>query len=236
MGFPGGTIVQNLTASAGDARNAGSIPGLRKSPGVGNGNPLQYSCLENSEDRGAWRAAVQGAAKSWTWLSKWVCTHTHTHTDMFKCSTKKHPSPPKSAASLSGRMMESCLLATESKEQGRCALCVQDEELREPHFSAQRTLGYYKVKAAWVGWSVENLNLVVVDLTRRWNSFIFLGLRTFSSCSVRCQKNSENGTDVTISLLALIQLCKISTLEGKGNTTGNSQHYFYHFLRVYIMI
>ena len=158
------------------------------------------------------------------------------HTDMFKCSTKKHPSPPTSAASLSGRMMESCLLATESKEQGRCALCVQDEKLREPHFSAQRTLGYYKVKAAWVGWSVENLNLVVVDLTRRWNSFIFLGLRTFSSCSVRCQKNSENGTDVTVSLLALIQLCKISTLEGKGNTTGNSQHYFYHFLRVYIMI
>ena len=164
------------------------------------------------------------------------CAHTYTHTDTFKCSTKKHPSPPKSAASLSGRMMENCLLATESKEQGRSALCTQDEELREPHFSAQRTLGYYKVKVAWVGWSVENLNLVVVDLTRRWNSFIFLGLRTFSSYAVRCQKNSENSTNVNVSFLALIQLCKISTLKGKGNTTGNSQHYFYNFLRVYIMI
>ena len=66
MGFPGGTIVQNLTASAGDARNAGSILGLRKSPGIGKDNPLQYSCLENSADRGAWRATVHRAAKSWT--------------------------------------------------------------------------------------------------------------------------------------------------------------------------
>ena len=47
----------------------GSIPGLRRSPGEGNGNPLQYSCLENSIDREAWRATVHGVAKSWTWLS-----------------------------------------------------------------------------------------------------------------------------------------------------------------------
>ena len=72
----------------------------------------------------------------------------HTHRDTFKYSTKKDPSPPKMAASLSGRMMENYLLATESKEQGRSALCIQDEELCEPHFSAQRTVGYYKVKGA----------------------------------------------------------------------------------------
>ena len=49
-GFPGGAVVQNLPANAGDA---GSIPGLGRSPGEGNGYPLQYSCLENPVDRGA---------------------------------------------------------------------------------------------------------------------------------------------------------------------------------------
>ena len=53
MGFPGGTRVKNLPASAGDTRDTGSIPGSGKSPGVGNGNPLQYSSLENTMDRGA---------------------------------------------------------------------------------------------------------------------------------------------------------------------------------------
>ena len=47
-------VVKNLPASAGDARDVGSIPGLGRFPGVGSGNPLQYSCLENSMDRGAW--------------------------------------------------------------------------------------------------------------------------------------------------------------------------------------
>ena len=47
-------VVKNLPASAGDGRNVGLIPGSGRSPGVGNGNPLQYSCLENSMDRGAW--------------------------------------------------------------------------------------------------------------------------------------------------------------------------------------
>ena len=64
MGFPGGTMVRNLPANAGDARDVGSIPGWRRSPGAGNGNPLQYSCLENSMDRGAWRATAHGVAKS----------------------------------------------------------------------------------------------------------------------------------------------------------------------------
>ena len=47
-GFPGGTVVENPPAIAGDTRDMGSIPGSRRSPGVGNGNPLQYSCLEDS--------------------------------------------------------------------------------------------------------------------------------------------------------------------------------------------
>ena len=57
----------------------GLIPGLGRYPGEGNGNPLQYSCLENSMDRGAWWATVHGVAKSRTWLSD-SHTHTYTHT------------------------------------------------------------------------------------------------------------------------------------------------------------
>ena len=51
-------MVKNLPANAGDIRNVGLIPGSGRSPGGGNGNPLQYSCLENPKDRGAWQAAV----------------------------------------------------------------------------------------------------------------------------------------------------------------------------------
>ena len=69
MGFPGGSVVKNLPSNAGDTRNVGAIPGWGRSPGEGNGYPLEYSCLENSMDRGAWQAIVHGATKSWTQLS-----------------------------------------------------------------------------------------------------------------------------------------------------------------------
>ena len=69
MRFPGGTVVKNLPANAGDTRDVGSIPGLGRSPGEGNGNPLQYSCLENSMDRGAWQTTVHGVTKNQTQLS-----------------------------------------------------------------------------------------------------------------------------------------------------------------------
>ena len=52
------------------AREAGLVPGLGRSPGVGNGNLFQYSCLENSVDRGAWQATVHRVTKSWTQLSE----------------------------------------------------------------------------------------------------------------------------------------------------------------------
>ena len=68
-GFPGGSVLKNLPADAGDARDAGVIPGWGRSPGGGNGNPLQYSCLGSPMDRGAWWAAVHGVAKSQTRLS-----------------------------------------------------------------------------------------------------------------------------------------------------------------------
>ena len=63
-GFPGGSVVKNLPANAGDARDMGSIPGLGRSSAGGNGTPLQYSCLGNPTDRGAWWAVVHGVAKS----------------------------------------------------------------------------------------------------------------------------------------------------------------------------
>ena len=59
-------MVKNSTANEGDARDVGLIPRSGKSPGEGNGNPLQYSCLENPLDRGAWQATVHGVAKNWT--------------------------------------------------------------------------------------------------------------------------------------------------------------------------
>ena len=56
-------VVKNPPANAGDIRDVGSIPGSGRSPGGGNGNPLQYSCLENPMDRGAWRATAHGVTE-----------------------------------------------------------------------------------------------------------------------------------------------------------------------------
>ena len=84
-------VAKNPPADAGDA---GLIPGSGRAAGGGNGNTLQYSCLENSMHRGAWRATVHGVAKSQTQLSMCVClcrhaharacTHTHTHFQVFQ--------------------------------------------------------------------------------------------------------------------------------------------------------
>ena len=69
QGFPGGSEVKASACNAGDS---GSIPELGRSPGEGNGNPLQYSCLENPMERGAWQATVHGVAKSRTRLSNFT--------------------------------------------------------------------------------------------------------------------------------------------------------------------
>ena len=73
LGFPGGGDGKESACSAG---GLGSIPGLGRSPGEGNSNPLQYSCLENPMDGGAWQATVHGVAKSWTQLSNFTTTIT----------------------------------------------------------------------------------------------------------------------------------------------------------------
>ena len=69
-------MVKTLLANADDIKDAGSIPELGRSPGEGNGNPLQYSCLGNPMDRGAWWATVHRVAKSWTQL-KQLSMHGH---------------------------------------------------------------------------------------------------------------------------------------------------------------
>ena len=68
-------VVKNPPANAGDTRDAGSISGLGRSPGGGHGNPLQYSCLENSMDRGTWRAIAHGVAKSQTRVKRLSMHH-----------------------------------------------------------------------------------------------------------------------------------------------------------------
>ena len=70
--FPGGSEVKASTCNAGDV---GSIPGSGRPPRTGNGNPLQYSCLENPMDRGAWQSTVHGVAKSRTRLSDFTSLH-----------------------------------------------------------------------------------------------------------------------------------------------------------------
>ena len=74
LGFPVVLVVKNLPANARDIRDAGLITGSGRSPGGGHGNPLQYSCLENPMDRGAWQATVHGAESPQEDMSEHACT------------------------------------------------------------------------------------------------------------------------------------------------------------------
>ena len=73
--FWDGSAGEESACNAGDAGYKRSIPGTGRSPGEGNGNPLQYSCLGNPMDRGTWQATVQRITKNQTWLSNWAHTH-----------------------------------------------------------------------------------------------------------------------------------------------------------------
>ena len=75
-------MVKNPPANAGDMRDASSFPGLGRFPRGGHGNPVQYSYLENSMDRGTWWATVHGLQKvGHNWVTECTHTHTHTHTE-----------------------------------------------------------------------------------------------------------------------------------------------------------
>ena len=90
-------VVKNPSANAGDIRDRGLILGLGRFPGIGNGNPLQYSCMQNSMDRGAWQAMVYEVSKSRTGLSMHrhtdTQTHRHTHTHTHTHSVGIIPAP-----------------------------------------------------------------------------------------------------------------------------------------------
>ena len=79
-------VVKNLLANAGDIRDVGSVPGWGRSPGRGDGNPLQYSCLENPTDKGAWQAIVFRVTKSRTPLK---LLSTHAHANFIRALVKK---------------------------------------------------------------------------------------------------------------------------------------------------
>ena len=81
-------MVKNPHANAGNVRDVGSVPGLGRSSGGGHGKPLQYSCLENPMDGGAWKATVHGVAKSWTRLSDFNFTFTFTKYCISTCGMK----------------------------------------------------------------------------------------------------------------------------------------------------
>ena len=72
--FPHGSVMKNPPAKAGDAEDKGSIPGLERSPRGGNGNPFQYSCLENTMNRGAWQATMR-SQRDWTQLNNSASMH-----------------------------------------------------------------------------------------------------------------------------------------------------------------
>ena len=85
LDFPGGSVVKNLLVNVGDTGDTGSIPGLGWSPGGRNSNLLQYSCLENSMDRGAWQATVHNVTERWMRLSDGNM-HRHTLTHVVKAT------------------------------------------------------------------------------------------------------------------------------------------------------
>ena len=85
-GFPADLVVENPPANAGNIGYMSSIPGSGRSPGRGNGNPLQYSCLKNTTDRGAWQATVHEAAKE-SDLTERLNTDTHAHTNIYIYTT-----------------------------------------------------------------------------------------------------------------------------------------------------
>ena len=90
-------MVKNVPAKTGDTRIMGLIPGPGRSLGIGNSNPLQYFCLENSMDRGAWWATVHGVAKSQTQLKR-LSTHAFSFEEGVSIEKKKEGSRPKSYA------------------------------------------------------------------------------------------------------------------------------------------
>ena len=120
-GLPRWPVVKSLPANAGGGRDASLIPGLWRSSGGGNGNPLWYSCLENTMNRGAWWAPGHGVAKSWTQL-KWLSMHTYTS---LTCLEMKSPIPGAKAQDKNPRRPCSVLLDLPHKVTSRTIFSIK---------------------------------------------------------------------------------------------------------------
>ena len=123
-------VVKNPPANIGDIRDMGCIPGVGRSPGEGNGNPLQYSYLENSMDRGAWWLTVHGVTKSWPRLStfSYMCvtlnvgTSRHGMVAEVLGALKPHPASPSSAIALKNH--RACRACAPPPQLCRLELCL----------------------------------------------------------------------------------------------------------------
>ena len=147
LGFPGGS---DSKASARNAGDLGSIPGSGRSPGEGNGNPLQYSCLENSMDGGTWWATVHGMAKSLTRLSNLslkMCSHALSGFQS-KCREKiKHK--VKIRASLVAQMIKNLPAMPETRVQS-----LSQEEPLEKGMATHSSILAWKIPLRGAAWQV----------------------------------------------------------------------------------
>ena len=168
------SVVRNLPANAG---NLGLIPGSGRSPGGGHGNLLQYSCLENSTDRGAWQAIVHRDTKSWTWL-KWLSMHAHhdkylsmPHDLIFK---KQAILPFFFFNNYMRVILERAdihLLRRQIQPQGK-TLWISPHD---PSWHDHKTTGYKLIFLLWLQWSMKNFFSL-------GNSFFHFSLENLGAC------------------------------------------------------
>ena len=191
MGFPSGSGVKNLPAKAGD-RDVGLIPGLRRFPGGGNGNPIQYSRLEKSMDREAWWAVVHGVLNSWTRLSNWTCMYTQNLQRMIKVLSLSFHSNAVGGAKNNKQTSPCCNISekqmlrwkiqqSEGMARDRCPWSPSDNQMKPPlgkrHWSKlwMEPVASHPERGRIVGWNSET-----------WTKFIsifpFFTLRPCQPC------------------------------------------------------
>ena len=147
-------MVKNPSSSAGHARHMGLIPASR-SPGVENGNPLQYSCLENSMDRGAWQATVHGVAKSWTQLSNWA------HRDTFLLKSKDLPDTNLNCPWMHAQLPQSCPTLWDPMDHGLTVSSVHG-------ILQARILEWSAIFSSWGVFPTQGSNLCLLWLLQWW--------------------------------------------------------------------
>ena len=160
--------VKNLPANAGDIKDVSSIPRSGRSPGGGYGNLLQYFCLENPMDKGAWWATVHRVAKSQKWL-KWLNTHTHTHTHTHKNFIISGPT----LKSLIGFVL---IFLYSVREGSNFILLKMDIQFSQHHCMFLTLLS--KVSSSWIYfWALHSVPLVyMLSLCQYLTVLVIVGL------------------------------------------------------------